>query len=675
MALEDATLALTGLSLGDAFGQAFYMPPVGGMIERRELPPAPWQWTDDTQLALSVFEELRDREWIDQDYLARRMAWRFSTDPDRGHGDTTRQVLESVAQGEYFRTVLRHRFPEGSYGAAAASRAVIVGAYYAATPAHAAREARLAAGITHAHPEALAAAEAVAQAAALAARPNHPAGADFLNLIARALPASEIRRRLEQAVAIPAHRFDEAFDLMGSRRSETVLSTVPFSLWCAAHHLNSFEEALWTTLAALGLRDTNCAIVGGIVALGGRRIPEDWLARREALPTGIGDLGHNQGHTFMLDSIALSQKPGAIRIDPLTGLPNLYAMLEWAAQANEAGRLAEPFALVSIQLISIREVNRVQGRTAGDELLRSFAEELQQRTGSPVYRTGGDRFAVLLKAGDRAAASSRATRLIDELNAISPAPSRSALVHFAETEEVTPGKILACLNYSMLERHFTSDDPRVRDSHRVREFDAADIQSTQEEYPWMTADLAGQYLNLGRLAEEALRLSETDIVSQLPNMRAALRHLENAVNIARSTRQSMALLMIDGDNLRRFNEEGYEAGDEAIRLMSAVMKLNLRDSDFLARWRTGDEFLILLPQTETIGALKLAERLCQAIDEDSSAWRFRTSISVGIAIYPEHGKTVQDLLAAAEWGLEEAKRLGKNRVIMASSKNPHSESA
>ena len=664
MALEDATLALTGLSLGDAFGQAFYMPPVGGMIERRELPPAPWPWTDDTQLAISVFEELRDREWIDQDYLARRMAWRFSTDPDRGHGDSTRMVLESVAQGEYFRTVQRHRFPEGSYGAAAAPRAIIVGAYFAATPAHAAREARLVAGITHTHPEALAAAEAVAQAAALAARPNHPSGADFLSHVARSLPASEIRRRLEQAILIPAHRLDEALELVGNRRTETVLSTVPFSLWCAAHHLNSFEEALWTTLTALGLRDTNCAIVGGIVALGGRRLPEEWLARREALPAGITDLGPTLTSVPMLDTLAIAHKPSAIRIDPLTGMPNLYAMLEWAAQANEAGRLAEPFALLSIHLISIWEVNRVQGRTAGDELLRSFATELQQRTGSPVYRTGGDRFAVLLKAGDRALASSRASRLVDELNAISPAPSRSALVHFTDSEEISPGKILASLNYSMLERHFTG----VRDYHRVREFDAADIHASHDEYPWMTSDLAGQYLNLGRLAEEALRLSETDIVSQLPNMRAALRQLENAVNIARSTSQPMAILMVDGDNLRRFNQEGYEAGDEAIRLMSAVMKLNLRSSDFLARWRTGDEFLILLPQTETIGALKLAERLCQAIDEDSSAWRFRTSISIGVAIYPDHGKTVQDLLAAAEWGLEEAKRLGKNRVIVASSR-------
>ncbi len=659
MALDDAILALAGLSLGDAFGQAFYMPPTGGMIERRELPPAPWQWTDDTQLAISTFEELRDREWIDQDYLARRMAWRYTSDPERGYGVTTRTVLESVAQGEYYRSVLRKHFAEGSYGAAAASRAIITGAYFAAIPDHAAREGRLATGVTHIHPESLAAAEALARAAALAAHANHPSGADFLAQVARSLPASEIRRRIELAVDIPAHELAIAFSLIGSRRSATVLSSVPYALWCAAHNLDNYEEALWTTIAGLGICDTNCAITGGIVALASRKLPAEWLARREALPAsltgperGLTQPGSALGHT-------LAETLDAVRIDPLTGAPNLYSLLEWAAQVDASGKLEGHFSVLAIHLVSIWEVNRQQGRTAGDELLRSFAVELYQRSASPVYRTGGDRFAVLLQSENRSLASARASRLIEEMNAQSPAPSRSALIHFEDAQEVNPGKLLACLNYALLDRHYAGSDPRLR------EFEAADIRAREEEYPWMTADLAGQYLNLGRLAEEALRLSETDVVSQLPNMRAALRTLESAIHIARSTQQPLALLMIDGDNLRRFNESGYEAGDEAIRLMSAVMKMNLRASDFLARWRTGDEFLILLPQTDTIGALKLAQRLCQAIEEDSTVWRYKTSISIGLAVYPQHGRTVQDLLSAAEGGLEEAKRLGKNRVVVA----------
>ena len=60
---------------------------------------------------------------------------------------------------------------------------------------------------------------------------------------------------------------------------------VPFALWCAARHISDYPEALWTTVSALGDRDTTCAIVGGLVALnsGARGIPTDWLEARESL--------------------------------------------------------------------------------------------------------------------------------------------------------------------------------------------------------------------------------------------------------------------------------------------------------------------------------------------------------------------------------------------------------
>ena len=72
------------------------------------------------------------------------------------------------------------------------------------------------------------------------------------------------------------------------------MDTVPFALWCAARHLNDFAEALWCAISVGGDVDTNCAIVGGIVALavGRERIPSEWTWYREALPeyrTGTSD--------------------------------------------------------------------------------------------------------------------------------------------------------------------------------------------------------------------------------------------------------------------------------------------------------------------------------------------------------------------------------------------------
>ena len=71
------------------------------------------------------------------------------------------------------------------------------------------------------------------------------------------------------------------------RSSDLAPDTVPFTLWCAARHLDDFEAAMWTTVSGLGDRDTTCAIVGGIVALyvGAAGIPQEWQQARESLTT------------------------------------------------------------------------------------------------------------------------------------------------------------------------------------------------------------------------------------------------------------------------------------------------------------------------------------------------------------------------------------------------------
>lgn len=73
---------------------------------------------------------------------------------------------------------------------------------------------------------------------------------------------------------------------LGNGTGISAQDTVPFTLWCAAQHLDNFEAALWLTISGLGDRDTTCAIVGGIVAgcTGTEGIPAAWLAARESLP-------------------------------------------------------------------------------------------------------------------------------------------------------------------------------------------------------------------------------------------------------------------------------------------------------------------------------------------------------------------------------------------------------
>lgn len=81
------------------------------------------------------------------------------------------------------------------------------------------------------------------------------------------------------------HSVEAAVNLLGNGSRIISPDTVPLCLWCAARHIDSYEEALWTTVSALGDRDTTCAIVGGIVSLntGIDGIPQPWRTARESL--------------------------------------------------------------------------------------------------------------------------------------------------------------------------------------------------------------------------------------------------------------------------------------------------------------------------------------------------------------------------------------------------------
>jgi ADP-ribosylglycohydrolase len=268
-ALGRARLSLDGLSVGDAFGERFFGPSneVLRRISRRELPDAPWTYTDDTEMALSIVEILEERGGIDQDLLATRFASRMQFNRNYGRGAYT--VLCGVKEGLDWRLLTRIGFRGmGSFGNGAAMRVAPLGAFFADKPLEVVcNQAHLSAEVTHAHAEGIAGAIAVAAAAALAWRRRGAGGAlgrDWIAAVRDAVPRGYTR--------------------------DTAPDTVPLCLWVVAHASRGFEQALWHTVSALGDRDTTCAIVGGVLALttGPDEIPQRWLQSRETLPIGPG---------------------------------------------------------------------------------------------------------------------------------------------------------------------------------------------------------------------------------------------------------------------------------------------------------------------------------------------------------------------------------------------------
>lgn len=296
--IANAAVSLRGLALGDAFGQRWFFRKGAereDALSRRVTPgESPWNWTDDTAMALSVVRILHLHGHIDQDALADHFANTYVADAYRGYGPSMHGVLRAIHDGADWRDVTTAQFDgQGSWGNGSAMRVAPLGAWYADDLDLVVDQAGRSAEATHAHPEATAGAVAVAVAAALAtagraAPPPDPAA--FLGVVADHTPHSEVRGGIRTAASFPeGTTWQHAAAVLGTGRRISCPDTVPFSLWTAAHHLDDLVEALWVTARGEGDVDTTCAITGGVVAArtGLDGVPTAWRAAAEPVPDWV----------------------------------------------------------------------------------------------------------------------------------------------------------------------------------------------------------------------------------------------------------------------------------------------------------------------------------------------------------------------------------------------------
>jgi ADP-ribosylglycohydrolase len=288
--MKRALLSFDGLSIGDGFGECFFAPGIERRLKLRELPASPWRVTDDTIMALSIVRCLKRQGYIDQDRLAAAFAEEYLAGPERGYGGMAMQILSAIASGYSWKEASRRAFNgEGSCGNGGAMRSAPIGAYFADDPDRIVYEAKCSAEVTHAHPDGKTGAVAIALAAGWMSQPEHNSGEAshaLIKYVLSHLPPTETYHTLHKALDVPFDTEPQiAARILGNGSRVIALDTVPFCLWCAARHANSYTDALWTTVSGLGDRDTTCAIVGGIVAASAGRegIPAEWLSAREAI--------------------------------------------------------------------------------------------------------------------------------------------------------------------------------------------------------------------------------------------------------------------------------------------------------------------------------------------------------------------------------------------------------
>ena len=288
--LARARLSLEGLSVADAFGeQLLHAGPhdrLRAVSDRAAPTGRRWMWTDDTAMAISIVEQLAARGEIEPGELARAFARRYVAEPARGYGRGAHEVLAEIGAGVPYEEASRALFRgQGSCGNGGGMRAAPIGAYFAGEPARAAEQAMRSALPTHAHPDGIAGAVAVAVAAAVVFAGERDPRA-VLEAAAAYAPAGPTQEGLRRAIPLLRVEPVTVAAELGNGSRVLAADTVPFAVWCAAVHLGDYAGALWGCAFVGGDVDTTCAMAGGIIAgaVGEAGIPAAWRAAREPLP-------------------------------------------------------------------------------------------------------------------------------------------------------------------------------------------------------------------------------------------------------------------------------------------------------------------------------------------------------------------------------------------------------
>ena len=199
------------------------------------------------------------------------------------------------------------------------------------------------------------------------------------------------------------------------------------------------------------------------------------------------------------------------------------------------------------------------------------------------------------------------------------------------------------------------------------------FDATSHRVLGILANQAAATLSLIRDREQQKELAVRDGLTNLYNRRAFNELLVQA--LAREERQGgrLALILLDLDFFKKLNDTyGHPAGDAALRGTARVLVQHLRKGDQAARYG-GEEFVVILPGTDEAGALHLAERARDAIQQHRLVFegaRISLTASFGAAVWPTDGQDAEALLSSADRALYAAKQAGRNRVIAASSITP-----
>ena len=206
-----------------------------------------------------------------------------------------------------------------------------------------------------------------------------------------------------------------------------------------------------------------------------------------------------------------------------------------------------------------------------------------------------------------------------------------------------------------------TDDARVQQRYRelldLEQARAAELERQVEE----------RTRELQVALEEVTRLSRTDPLTALLNRRSFNEHAAQALTMAARHERSLALIIGDLDHFKKVNDTfGHKVGDLVLIATAQAITGAVRSCDHVARFG-GEEFVVLLTETEPAHVMTVANRICEAVRQIdmatlSPAARGKPSISLGVAVFPEHGDNLEELVSRADDALYHVKENGRNHA-------------
>lgn len=369
----------------------------------------------------------------------------------------------------------------------------------------------------------------------------------------------------------------------------------------------------------------------------------------------------------------------SIGIDALTGFGNMFAMLHSAKQ-DLAEVLSFPGTLLALMLVEISDfpfLSLELGEEAANELQIDIANKIHahlQASSRPdfqgrVFRLAAGEYALLI----RHSSCTELRQWTAELKQVAtrnpwPTPSCPLILRISAacypSCAVSLGHLLAYTHLFMgksREDDWTSLACPGSPDHQNTQFLSIELHNNATS---LIETFSEKILDTAFQLDEARQMAFTDPMTQLPNQRAARYYLQEMLAEASRISVPLSLMLVDGDNLGDYNARfGYAAGNEMIRWLGQRLRRLVPDTNFVARWLSGDEFLVLCPGTQKSECVSLAEMLCERLHRDSVELLIPITVSVGTATYPQDGTTSEQLLAAIETANRLAKQSGRNRVV------------